>query len=128
VAESWAQYIGTRNASARYPTGMMTSVFFGGFPVSFNTALEQETWFFNNWIPTGVYNDLSDVFNTAFEPWDNTGGASVQMMYDVFDSDVDTMCEYQERFLGLYRTVCCLGRRHLTALRSSLSLCRTDVI
>lgn len=106
VAESWAEYIGTLNATSRYPNGWKTSVFwnvnFGNPWVPFNTALEQETWFFNNWIPTGVYNDLSDVFNTAFEPWDNTGGASVQMMYDVFNSDVDTMCEYQERFLSLY--------------------------
>lgn len=106
VAESWAEYIGTLNALARYPNGWKTSVFwnanFGTPWVSLNTALEQETWFFNNWIPTGVYNDLSDVFNTSFEPWDNTGGASVQQMYNVFNSDVDTMCEYQERFLSLY--------------------------
>jgi hypothetical protein len=102
VAESWAEYIGTLNALARYPNGVKRSVFFGNNFVRFDTALEREMWFFNNWIPTGVYNDLSDFFNTAFEPFDNTGGASVQQMYDVFNSDVDTMCEYQERFLALY--------------------------
>lgn len=106
VAESWAEYIGTLNAQARYPNGWKTSRFwlfnFGTPWVSFFDALERETWFANDWIPTGVYNDLSDVFNTAFEPFDNTGGASVQQMFDVFNSDVDTMCEYQERFLLLY--------------------------
>lgn len=101
VAESWAEYIGTLNALARYPNGMKTSSFFGGF-VRLDDALEQQLWFADFWIPTGVYNDLSDVFNTAFEPWDNTGGASVQQMFDVFNSDVDSMCEYQERFLLLY--------------------------
>lgn len=101
VAESWAEYIGTLNALARYPNGMKSSGFFGGF-VRFDDALEQQIWFADFWIPTGVYNDLSDVFNTAFEPWDNTGGASVQQMFDVFNSDVDSMCEYQERFLLLY--------------------------
>lgn len=106
VAESWAEYIGTLNALMRYPDGQKRSVFWDtNFPtpwVRLDRALEEETWFDDFWIPIGVYNDLSDVFNTAFEPWDNTGGASVQQMFDVFNSDVDTMCEYQERFLSLY--------------------------
>lgn len=102
VAESWAQYIGVRNALTRYPNGVMRSGFFGNNLVRFDTALEQEAWFVNNWIPSGIYNDLEDGFNTTFEPWDNMGGASVQQLYNVLNSDVDTMCEYQEEFLRLY--------------------------
>jgi hypothetical protein len=102
VAESWAQYIGTRNALTRYPNGVTRSAFFGNNLVRFDTLLEQEAWFVNNWIPSGIYNDLEDVFSTTFEPWDNTGGASVQQLYNVLNSNVDTMCEYQTEFLRLY--------------------------
>lgn len=98
VAESWAEYIGTQNALTRYPNGQKYSVFSGGY-VRFDTALEREIWFDNTWIPTGIYNDLRDVANTSPEPWDNTGGASIQQLYNVFNSDVDFMCDYQEEFL-----------------------------
>lgn len=102
VAESWAEFIGTHNALTRYPNGQKRSQFFFNNFVRFDRALEEETWFFNDWIPTGVYNDLRDVANTTPETWDNAGGASIQQLFNVFNSDVDFMCEYQEEFLKLY--------------------------
>ena len=97
VAESWAEYIGTQNAVTRYPNGQKSSRMLG--LVRFDLALERETWFFNTWIPIGIYNDLRDTVNTAPEPFDNIGGASILQLYNVFNSNVDSMCNYQEEFL-----------------------------
>jgi hypothetical protein len=100
VAESWAEYIGTQNALNRYPNGQGISAFLG--LIRFDEKLEREFFFVNNWIPTGIYNDLRDVGNPfpAFpEAFDRTGGASILQLYNVFNSNVDTMCEYQEEFL-----------------------------
>lgn len=101
VGESWGEFIGTNHALRRYPNGQKNSVWAGGF-IRFDDALERETWFFNNWIPTGIYNGLMDNFNTTLEVWDNTGGATIQQLYNVFNPDVDFMCDYQEEFLRLY--------------------------
>jgi hypothetical protein len=97
VAESWAEYIGTQNALTRYPNGQKISQMLG--LIRFDQALERETWFFNNWIPTGIYNDLRDTVNTTPEGFDTIGGASVLQLYNVFNSNVDSMCDYQEEFL-----------------------------
>ena len=101
VAESWAEYIGKQNALNRYPNGQIFSVSLGQW-IRLDEGLEREFTFFNNWIPTGIYNDLRDVGNPfpAFpEAFDRTGGASILQLYNVFNSDVDTMCKYQEEFL-----------------------------
>ena len=105
VAESWAEFIGTRNALTRYPNGVKASMFYWlNFSIDFvrfDVALEGEPWFFNDWIPTGIYNDLVDVGNNPAEPWDTTGGATIQQLWSAFNSNVDTMCKYQEEFLRL---------------------------
>ncbi len=106
VAESWAEYMGTYNALLRYPNGKKESQYFKSqlldSRVRFDKALEEEEWFANEWIPTGIYNDLKDTVNTATEPFDKIGGASIQQMYNVLNSDVDSMCKYQNEFLRLY--------------------------
>jgi len=104
VAESWAEFIGTNHALRRYPNGEKQSIFFGNNLVRFDFALEQEMWFFNNWIPTGVYNDLIDVNNTdPFENiWDRTGGLTIQQLYQAFGPDIDFPCDYESEILRLY--------------------------
>lgn len=63
-----SQYLGRHKG---FPGG--TSSF-----IDYQTALEREIWFFNAWIPTGIYNDLMDLNNTdPFEnAWDITEGLS----------------------------------------------------
>lgn len=96
VSESWAEYLGTIHARRLHPNGFKTSTFFGGF-VDYSAALEQETFFENRNIPTGIFNDLNDVTNTAFEPWDRTGGLRIEQMYRAFEPNVTTMCNYQQQ-------------------------------
>lgn len=103
VAESWAEFIGTNHALRNHPNGQKVSVWAGGF-IRFDVALEQEPWFFNNWIPTGVYNDLIDVVNTDPNEniWDITGGLTIQQLYEVLGPDVDFMCEYMNLVIRRY--------------------------
>ena len=113
VGESWAEFIGTNHALRLHPNGQKASRWWAvaqGFPggtsslIDYRTALERETWFFNDWIPTGVYNDLMDVNNTWAPEnfWDRIGGLSINQLYNAFGPDVDFMCDYQEEIIRLY--------------------------
>lgn len=103
VGESWAEFIGTNHALRNHPNGQKESVWAGGF-IRFDDALEREMWFFNNWIPTGVYNDLMDIANNdpIENVWDRTGGLTIQQLYQAFGPDVDFMCNYFTRITTLY--------------------------
>lgn len=103
VGESWAEFIGTNHALRNHLNGQKESVWAGGF-IRFDDALERETWFFNNWIPTGIYNDLMDVNNTdPFEnTWDRTGGLTIQQLYQALGPNIDFPCDYHFEILRLY--------------------------
>lgn len=98
VAESWAEFIGTNNALRRYPNGYLKATYLSGFE-QMSYLIESEYWFHGGkWIPYGVYHDLTDKSNTG-ETWDNIEGASISQLYNVFGSDVATMCGYQFKFI-----------------------------
>ena len=106
VGESWAEFIGTTYALRRYPNGEARFARFQAFGnpeglERLDFALENEDWFVNTWIPTGIFNDLRDGSN-SFEPWDNVQGATIQQLYNVFDPDVRDICFYYNRFIALY--------------------------
>ena len=103
VGESWAEFIGTNHALRNHPNGEKQSVWQGGF-IRFDDALEREIWFFNNWIPTGIYNDLIDVTNNdpTEDNWDNVGGLSIQQLYQVLGPKIDEICIYRRELLGAY--------------------------
>ena len=103
VAESWAEFIGTNHALRNHPNGQKNSVWAGGF-IRFDDALEREMWFFNEWIPTGVYNDLIDITNTwpLEDIWDRTGGLNIQQLYNAFGPSIDEVCDYENEILKLY--------------------------
>lgn len=102
VGESWAEYIGTEHALKKYgTTGWKYSEMQGNF-INYPFALEYEDWFDNNWIPTGIYHDLIDTDTNPFEFWDAVGGSSIPLMYAVFNSNTNNMCDYREQFLSTY--------------------------
>lgn len=111
LAESWAEFIGTTHALRRYPNSEMRAVFFRniftnpeGF-VRLDVALEDEDWFVNNWIPTGIFNDLRDAGGNPGEPWDNVQGATIQQIFSPFDPTIRTPCDYYARFTQLYWSI-----------------------
>ncbi len=104
VGESWAEFIGTKYALRNHPNGEKISVWNGTSLIRFDDALEREIWFFNNWIPTGVYNDLMDVINNDPDEnsWDRTGGLKIKELYEAFGPKVDRICVYETEILRMY--------------------------
>lgn len=69
IGESWAEFIGTNHAlrnhrngvkSSRWQSLTTTGLWNVYSPITFGRALEREPWFFNDWIASGIYNDLID--------------------------------------------------------------------
>ena len=67
-------------------------------------AIETEPWFFNDWIASGIYNDLMDLTNTwALEDaWDITGGLTIKQLYEVFGPNMDAFCSYRQEIISRY--------------------------
>ncbi len=103
VGESWAEFIGTNYALRNHPMGEKLSAWRGDF-LRFDDALEEEFWFFNNWIPTGIYNDLMDINNNDIDEdiWDRTGGLTIKQLYQAFGPKIDEICIYRNEIIGLY--------------------------
>ncbi len=101
LAESWAEFIGTNFAIRRYPNGTML----GTNPPALDLMtdlIENEGYFYgDNWIPYGVFNDLSDNYNPN-ELWDNVTGFSIQQMYNTFSPTVTDWCGYANSFVNNY--------------------------
>jgi hypothetical protein len=108
LAESWAEFLGTNYAIRLYGDSsrkIATSFFeldpFNNIIVyNFNkTLIEKERWFFGGkWIPYGIFNDLMDEKNSD-ESWDLVEGATIKQMYDAFNPNIASICEYQNNFL-----------------------------
>ena len=103
VGESWAEFIGTNHALRHHPNGQKLSNWQGDF-LRYDIALEEELWFFNDWIPTGIYNDLIDVTNNDVNEdlWDLTGGLTIQQLYFALSPKIDEICLYRQEILNLY--------------------------
>jgi hypothetical protein len=104
VGEAWAEFIGTAHARRWHPNGQKVSTFFLNQFVRYDRALEEERWFANNWIGTGVFHDLMDVNNTLNEEnnWDFVGGMTIRQLYEVHNPSVTSMCLYRFRLFQLY--------------------------
>jgi hypothetical protein len=110
IAESWAEFLGTNYAIRVHPTGSKLSKWAGSAPPTFasaliqnSVALEQEPWFFNDWIASGIYNDLMDRVNTDLsEDWDRTGGLTIKQLYEALGPNIDTFCKYEGQILSRY--------------------------
>ena len=111
ITESWAEFIGTNYALRLHPDGEKLSRWAGSLPPTFGVrfirnrnAIERERWFFNEWIASGIYNDLIDTTNTdQFENiWDRTGGLTIQQLYEVFGPNMDAFCSYRQEIISRY--------------------------
>ncbi len=111
IAESWAEFIGTNHALRLHPNGEKASRWAGSVPpnswgsafITNRDALEWERWFFNDWIASGIYNDLMDVVNAdPTEFWDRTGGLTIQQLYDALGPDIDFFCDYEWEIINRY--------------------------
>ncbi len=110
VGESWAEFIGTNHALRLHPNGEKLSRWAGSAPPNFGSAfilnsdaVERERWFSNDWIATGVYNDLIDITNAdPFETWDVIGGLTIRQLYQALGPNVDNFCDYEFEIINRY--------------------------
>jgi hypothetical protein len=108
IAESWAEFLGTNYAVRLHPTGLKASRWArsvsGDAFIANNDALEREPWFFNDWIASGIYNDLMDVVNTWAPEniWDRTGGLTIQQLYEALGPNVNSFCNYEGQIITRY--------------------------
>lgn len=111
IGESWAEFLGTNHALRLHPNGEKESRWAGFTFTSFwqtafitnRNALERERWFFNNWISSGIYNDLMDLANTdPTEFWDRIGGLSIQQLYEALGPNIDFFCNYEWEIINRY--------------------------
>lgn len=113
IGESWAEFIGTNHALRNHRNGQkdsrwlsftMTGQFNSFSPIRFDKALETERWFFNDWIATGIYNDMMDINNTDPNEngWDRIGGLTIQQLYNGLGPNIDFFCDYEWNLFALY--------------------------
>ena len=112
IGESWAEFIGTNHALRLHPNGEKASRWAGSIPpntwgsafITNRNALERESWFFNDWIATGIYNDLMDVVNAdPFQnAWERTGGLTIQQLCEPLGPNIDFFYEYEWEIINRY--------------------------
>lgn len=112
IAESWAEFISTSHALRLHPNGQKESRWLGqqvtgtwrGLLMRFNDALEEEQWFFNDWVVSGFYHDLMDLVNSdpAEDNWDAIGGLTIQQLYEALGPNIDSFCGYQNEIMTRY--------------------------
>ena len=105
VGEAWAEFIGTDHARRYHPNGSKRSAFFNNAFVRFDVALENEPWFEQPFIGSGIFHDLRDIVNTnTIEPirentLDRIGGATIRELYNALTPQATNLCNYQNVFL-----------------------------
>lgn len=112
ISEGWAEFIGTFYALRFHPNGRKISRQLSTFndpiwqAVRHDVALENERWFFQNWINNGFFNDLMDgpvagttpIINNPLEGLDVINGVTLQQLYNPLQPDVRSACQYLTRF------------------------------
>ncbi|PUZ28808.1 hypothetical protein DCC81_04805 [Chitinophaga parva] len=90
MSESWAEFIGNKFATRRYPNGTDAA------GTAFSDKLETRETFKKTFIPSGLYYDLMDATNTnpVGEPYDNATGLTINRMYYAFGPSVTSWCSY----------------------------------
>jgi hypothetical protein len=98
VNEAWAEYLGKDYHRRIHPNGERETAFntWQGYPL----ALENHKAFINDWIPTGVFFDLTDPFNQN-ELNDNIQGFTNAQMFNIFSPNIHNFCDFQNRLIQL---------------------------
>ena len=85
------------------PNGRKCSEFFrvttGNCSVRFDTALENEPWFEQTFIGSGIFHDFRDGFNIN-EPDDNVQGVTIRQMYNALTPNATNLCRYLDELLN----------------------------
>lgn len=94
--ESWAEFMGKEHHRRLHPAGT-AFVWSVGNRQPYPDALENDRWFFANWINTGIYYDLMDIGNN--EGNDVLGGFTINNMFFTFGATTRDLCTWRTRFV-----------------------------
>jgi len=107
LSEGWADYIGHTYAFTKYGTNLNTVTEINawtGLPITDNYQgiLERVPTFFNNFIPRGLFYDLTDA-NTTQENWfDRINGHSSNQIYQLLSPAVITIQQFRAVWENTY--------------------------
>ena len=124
LSEAWAEYIGKQHHRRIHPNqqtyigdsnALIPPPIDDGYNGTINAALLQwrsypdaleydRVFVGNYWIPTGLFYDLTDNFNSN-EPNDVIQGFTTAQMYNLFSPNVESFCDYGARFLTTYTNI-----------------------
>lgn len=98
INEAWAEFIGKEH-HRRFHTNATAQAFVWSLGVrqAYPNAIENDRWFSNPWINTGVFYDLLDPVNN--EPNDGLGGFSIQNMFNCIGPNTNGFCDFRTKFL-----------------------------
>lgn len=111
LPEAWAQYMAYQVGMQYYPThqawfpdGLNNRVFVNRTLVE---HAEINEMFYRDFIPCGLFYDLMDanpnpLVPSRIEPYDNISGYTTKQIFDLMESNVQSMQEYRIRFERTY--------------------------
>ena len=104
LTEGWADYIGMLFAYNHYGTSF---TFTDNEGSEYNTGnylqnLEAVDWFNNNFIPRGLFYDLTDADNTMTEPFDLIHGFQPSDIYNTFSANMTTIQTFKQTWYSLH--------------------------
>lgn len=95
--ESWAEFMGKEHHRRLHPAGTTIVWSANNTRQPYPDALENDRWFFANWINTGIYFDLMDNGNN--ENFDGMGGFTINNMFTTFGATTWDLCTWRTRFI-----------------------------
>lgn len=105
LSEGWADYIGHTFAFMRYGTGVLErewNVWTNSTDTNhYQGLLEEVPTYFNNFIPRGLFFDLTDGFNNDESNFDNVQGFTTNDIYQLLTQDIYTIQEFRAEWLNL---------------------------
>jgi len=98
LSEGWADYVGDTYAALKYGNLIVneTSADYNA-NATFATHLEMHEHYFNNFIPRGLFYDLTDGFNSN-EGWDNIQGFNINNIYQKLNPNMITIQQFRARW------------------------------
>ena len=102
VNESWASYLGREHQRRIHPNASiwvrLKNQTWGWRSYSGNQALEDMVYYTENtWLHPGIFHDLRDNFSNN-ELDDNLSGYSISSMYNAFNTQTNSFCNWRHRF------------------------------
>jgi len=105
LSEGWADYVGDTYAALKYGNLIVneTSADYNA-NATFATHLEMHEHYFNNFIPRGLFYDLTDG-GTNEQAFDRIDGFTINNIYSLFNPSVHTIQKFRDSWEAAHPSV-----------------------